>query len=594
MLNFSRSLARPAFGRVGLAACALTALIGLAGCGGSDTGLERIAFATQQPPIKAFQCFRSGLTLLSYFDDGAVEDATQMAEFSSSAPSVVRVTDGNTLTASGEVIPKATLIPVGEVGQRATITATLADARTTVEVVIKPSDLELTPPVPTIAEGTRVILRPTAILGEKGSREAVRARRLISISTSLPNGAQTGGPANLVKIDERGNTTYAIALNNDRPDGASTTVMVTASTVTLSAGQSSACPITDSVQLTVRNEKLQSLTINLPNKRVPENVSQGVSVIGNFSGDYTQNLTSAVELRTADKDVAQFGFHGPNVVTSIPGAAGRSTAIVASFSQGLNSGSPTVQAKERLSVTDEKLVSLAVTVLSKQLDPPVTTPVRVSALPGTGRRFIAIGRFQGGQQGERLLNLTQDVFWSLRDGDKKPDPDVVRISNADGSEGRVIALQENIDPVTVRAQRTQTPASDGPPDSGVMESTTLAFDAMLATLFIQGPDSAIGVGQRVQLLARAKFASGGSQILNGKVIWQSHKPDFAVVSNSPFTPGRLTGIAPGMADITAYYQGATALYSVTVKRNPQPEPQPNPPMCTIPNPLPILGDCLIP
>lgn len=591
MLTISQSIVHCAAARGRQASLIVLIPLALAACGGSDgTGLKRIEFDTERTPVRVFQCFRSSLTVSSFFDDGAVEDATQSAELSSSDPSIVRISDGNSVTPSGTEIPKGTLTPVGEPGESATITATLDDSRTTVDVVIEAGRLQLTPPRPMVAEGTQVALHPTAILGDPGDQNIFLADNLVSYSVGKPDESEAGDTAaaaeDLLTVDDDGN---AIAVDNDLEAGASIPLIVTASTDTFNADRSGACSAgEDSVRLTIRNETLDSLDINLPSSELPENVSQTVSVAGQFTGDHTQDLTAGSTLQTESDTVAQFGIHGQNVVTTLPGAAEQSTNVRATFDRGLDD-STEVQTQAELSVTPETLDSLAI------------QPEDASVLPGTALRYAVIGTFTDESNNSRQFNITRDVFWSLRDSatDEPPNPEVVTISNASGSKGQVTALQDDVDPVMVRAQRTQEPGSDSPPDTALQASTELSFDAVLASLTINGPDNAIGVEQSTQLTVTGNLARGDTQPLTALAVWRSSDPEIAVVSNSPFSPGRLTGISPGSVEITARYDGATALHEITVQSeadtDPDPEPEPNPPMCTIPNPIPLLPlDCLIP
>lgn len=604
-------LLRPALGAL--------LLLALAGCfGSSGTGLTALTFKSQQTPVQALQCLLQSLPVMSHFDDGSVENATQTVEYSSSDPSIVRVSNGDERTPSGILLPKGTITAIGQGGDTAIITAALADRSTTINVVIRAARLQLTPAKPSLAEGTRIALHPTLIIGAPGDQQIARADKLVRYSITNPKTGDTPS-TNLLTIEKKDNNdipvAHAIAGHNDKPDGTTTALQVTASSDSFNADQTGPCAAgTDSIPLTVHNEQLQSLKLDIAKPSVtadnkteyttslPHNVSTAVTVIGQFSNDYQQNLTSLATLTTSDKNVARVGVQGEHLVTTQDNI-GASADITASFDQGLGSGPVTTS--QSLTVSDERLDSLV-----------ISPSPSATILPQTNIAFQAVGTFASPDgKDQRYFKITRSIDWSLTNatGDQ-PDPDQVSIGNDPDAQGVVIVHSGGLDPVTVHAKLAH-PTTTTPVDSAKPVTTKLHFDGQLDALTIDG-STPIGVNQVEQLIATGTLIQGDEQTLTGQVIWSSSDPDVAVVSDSPYSPGRLTPMKTGTAVITARYDNITATFDITVQDQPPPPPDQNPgggdgsdngsspgdnsnpdtppPPCTIPNPLPFGSRCLVP
>jgi hypothetical protein len=146
----------------------MTLAIGLAGCesigDGSTLQSLRIVPAnttTQTRPYedggtyKLFQCLRDEFLLTGTFTDGNVANFNARATWTSSDESVVRVSNGDipaTVVSSGSFVDSAfqtyvpgTMIPVGNVGDTATITATFLGLSASINVVIHKPELKIIP-----------------------------------------------------------------------------------------------------------------------------------------------------------------------------------------------------------------------------------------------------------------------------------------------------------------------------------------------------------------------------------------------------------------------------------------------------------------
>jgi len=101
--------------------------------------------------------------------------------------------------------------------------------------------------------------------------------------------------------------------------------------------------------------------------------------------------------------------------------------------------------------------------------------------------------------------------------------------------------------------------------SNVASGTTTASTAPVASVTVSPATGSIGVGQTLQLTATLKDASGN--ILTGRqVTWSSGAPLLGSVNAS----GLVSGVAAGLAPITATSEGQTGSASITVTVVPPP------------------------
>ncbi len=143
---------------------------GLAGCDiGEGSTIEKLEIVpasdvTQLKPFeigdryKLFECLRDELLVRATFTDGTQANFAARAAWSSSDPSIVQVsdgeipavlstgsTDGSWLVSDTLTYGKGTVIPVGDPGQTAVITATFASLSASIEVEIRKPTLRVVP-----------------------------------------------------------------------------------------------------------------------------------------------------------------------------------------------------------------------------------------------------------------------------------------------------------------------------------------------------------------------------------------------------------------------------------------------------------------
>lgn len=539
-----------------------------------------LMLSAEEDDTRLFQCVFAGLEVDAVFSDGSMEDQTLFASWSSSDPDAVRVSNGADTTPSGSELRKGILQPVGEPGDSAVITVEHEGISVDFEATVEAAELELSPPRLRIARGTEVPLRPTITLGSGDDQSIANASNILSQEIRGPDGDIVSAEDQLLRItDEQ----VAVALDNSRPQGSRVTLALTSSTDMFAADGESRCASgTVQLPMIIRNERLETIEVTFSaSPELPEDASQQVSATGHFSGDFSQDLSELASFEVADTSVASLGSRGGRVVTTLPGSAGETTAIQATFEQQVTAMPPR---------TGEAVLE----VIPATLDTLLVLPEDASTLAGTLLPFTAAGIFLDEDDNQRAYNLTRDVVWALEEAGTgaTPDEEVVSISNEAGTQGLLSSAPDgNPAPLTITALR----------DDGTTATTGLAFDAVPSALDIDGQD-VLGIGQVIALAATAEMAEDVTQNVNPHARWSSSDPEVALALNSPFAPGRIIGRSEGTAVIEARFEGLVASFPVTVQTEPPPEPAPDDPEpdnCTLPNPLPLPpllppDTCLIP
>ncbi|WP_305042088.1 Ig-like domain-containing protein [Geoalkalibacter sp.] len=86
----------------------------------------------------------------------------------------------------------------------------------------------------------------------------------------------------------------------------------------------------------------------------------------------------------------------------------------------------------------------------------------------------------------------------------------------------------------------------------------------LTSLEISAPLARIAQGTSTPLSALGNFSGLFTRDISTEVLWDALDPQVAVVSNSPPTQGRVTGLAPGTAVIRAELDGVAATFQIEV------------------------------
>ncbi len=540
------SALRPVYGPWLAPAAVLVAAL-VSGCDvGNGNTLRSLKIS--DTAINSFQCFNSQLALIGTFDDGGQENDTLRAEWKSSNPNIVRVSNGDEVTPAGLTLPKGILSPVA-LGGPVTISASFVGLSTSVQVNVLPAKLEITPVVHHIAEGTGLQLLATGVLGVPGSQSLLSANNIVLWDVRDVNG-NVITDTNLASISTIG----LLATGNNGLTAGSTIPLKITATTDIAGCNAPLGNVTADV--TIHNESLASLTPAPASLSVAPGTSKVISVTGNFSNGFVQDLTTQIKTQytndTTNVGVGLFGLFGTNVLTAL--TAG-SASLPIKFDQGLSA--PVTTANVALTVSNATLTSLA-------LSP--SSPVYM--LPGTTLAFHSTGTFSDSTTQDMTLNTT----WTTT----PVDTTIATISNTIGSQGVVAAPTTSNGTLTVTATNVRTDSTTTPPTVTTITGTaTLTTTGVsLNSLTVTGPNGetsgnlSVPVGSDVQMNAAGNLLVNGiptgSQDLTRQVVWTSSNESVANVSNSSSLSGQVTGVTPGSAVLTARFGSVTQDFAVTV------------------------------
>jgi uncharacterized protein YjdB len=243
-----------------------------------------------------------------------------------------------------------------------------------------------------------------------------------------------------------------------------------------------------------------------------------------LNNNTTQDVTALVNW-TSDPAIASISTlmsPTPGLATGI--AAGMTT-IRATMQTGGVSGTAT------LTVTPARLVSIAITPANQVLPVGVTFS------------FKAAGTYDDGV----VRDVTDSVQWASSLA-------AVATISANGSGTTVAPGTTNI---------TATLMQGGMPIVGTTQLTVTA--ATLVSIEIAPATSTVIVGGPTQqLVATGRYNNNTNVVLTASVAWNSSAPMTATISNAAGSEGRVTGLVPGTAMITATLAGVTGTATVTV------------------------------
>jgi hypothetical protein len=500
------------FHRRGFHVLGLLATLFLSACGSGGTGdgntLASVAITDtsfQRPTgnFEAFQCFSGQLLLLGTFDDGSFDTTlTSRATWQSSNPAAVQVSNGDLTLTTGESLPSGALVPSslpGAIGQTATITAQFVGLSASVDVIVRPGNIEVSPTRPAIAGGTLLEMFATAILGSS-SIDTPGTNRAIGFNNGV--------------VWESTNTAAATV---DRATGVVTAVAPGQTTIRAIAGIACPTPLDAETVLTVNNETLQSIslqpaTLPFALADIGRNTRAVLFLLGNYTNGFRQDLTRLATLVSdTPTTIAVFSNFllqsqadsGTSVLTASfdPDGAGTLAAVTTPTNATINSN-------KRLAASG------------------LVTPPTATLLAGTFADLDAIGSYvdqNGAAQGSQ--NLYRDVTWAMVPAD-------TAVASVTGI-GRVIASATT----TGMADTTATRLDPILSPTTFTDTTAVRVEpftaASVQSLAVTCPEP-VPAGTAADCTATLTFsaaAGGGTQDVSLFVLWSSSAPAVADVSN---------------------------------------------------------------
>lgn len=266
---------------------------------------------------------------------------------------------------------------------------------------------------------------------------------------------------------------------------------------------------------------LTAIEASVEPSAVPAGTAAQMTVTGNFSGEFTRDITDSAQLASSDPNVA--------TVSTEPGRQGIVTAVAP--------GTVTLTAE-----TEGFSAAVDFTVTDATIDSLSLTPPSVSIPAGTTRSFTAEGTFSDGT----VLDLTSLVEWT------SSDPAVATISNETATKGLATAVAPGTAAITGTFGGV----------SGTAEMTVT--EGALESLEITPVSPDLPDGFSLQFTATAFFSDDTSEDVTAQAIWESSERAVANISNAAGENGLATGESEGTTRISAAFEGMEDTTTLTV------------------------------
>jgi trimeric autotransporter adhesin len=445
------------------------------------------------------------------FDDGTQQNISETTNWTSSSPTIARVSSIGVVTGAGL---GSTTITASSRAVNGTTSATV-DASSVAALNILPAGK--------IANLTNYQMRAVAVFKDGSSLDVTHTPG-ITWSSSNSAVASIGGSTGL-----------ALAIG---PGTA---------TISASLGQSG------STSLTVSDSTIKSLAVGPSNSTIAAGTAQNVIAVGSFSdssGTFQQDISSASAWASDNTGVATVAYaNGLQELTT--GVATGTANISASFADAHGN---LATASAPFNVSNAQLSGISV------------APGTASVTSGGGRQYVATAAFTDGTQ----QDVTMLADWSATNGAvaavssfgyaSAVGPGQTTVSATVNSQTGSSSLLVNpgaLIRIDICAATVSSPLSNCPPLDPVIPPPPISFAK-------QVPYGLIAIGT---------FADGSRQDLTSSVQWSSGSPAVATISNDPGIPGYVTGItgqgvvtglAAGTVNITATAGGVSSVASVIV------------------------------
>ncbi len=493
-------------------------------------------------------------------------------------------TDGSTQSLSSSVIwstSNSALVTISNTGLvtaksngSATIMATSGAITGTspLTVTISLVSISVTPPSPTIAPSTDQQFKATGTFTDGSTQDIT-------------------GTVNWNSSDP----TKATVSNSLPTSGLARGLKSGSSIITASSGSISA-----SATLTVSSVTLTSIRVTPASGTIPLGVVQQFTAQGTFSDGTTQDITNTVSWSSSQPTLVSITVSGaatgrnlgtvnilatsgtitgsttttvnaanlvslsiqPNSMTIADGTTSKLSAI-GLFNDGStrdvstqatwsssNPAAATVQTNGKMTGLNPGLTTVTATLLSQSVSVTVNvtnatvvsisvTPSISSLAPGTQITFVATGQFSDSS----TQIISGDVNWSSSDST------VATVSTTPGTRG----IAETVATGSV----TVTAAFEGVTGSAQLNVT----GANLTGIVISPPTAVLAPASTLQYTAVASFDDGTTQFVSPIVAWSSSDTSLATITSY----GQATGQSPGLATITASYEGLSSSADVLVE-----------------------------
>jgi uncharacterized protein YjdB len=500
------------------------------------------------------------MTATLVLSDGTFMDVTSTAAWRSSDPGVASVAVG-----------RVTAIRDGQAQIQASMSGLTASAQVFVSSMITLRSIEVTPPMTVIAVRTAVRFTATGVYSD-GSRVDLSA--MAQWASSSP-GVASVVPGGVVTAIAEGSSTIRATVGALSGTAFLTVIGARPVALTIQPGAAAAQPGTDVrfiADATFSDGRHQDVTLSA------SWISSDPTVAAVSSPGIVRAARTGRVLITADfagltaTATLSVGTGGLVAIEISPAQVSASVGITLSFrafgmfSDGTwldltnqvtwSSTAPDVVgvAMAGLALTRSPGTALiqarsgnivgnaTVTVLPLRLTSLAITPSQLNLSVGGVGALRAIGTFADGSR----LDLTDSAMWGVSA------PQVAFVANGPGSGGIVTGLALG---------STSVIASWG----GVTATATVVVGAaVLMEIQISPAKLALPVGTSQPLQAIGLYSDGTRRDITLEVFWSVSAGGVAAVSNAAGSQGRVTGLSPGEAMITATSGTVAGVASVSV------------------------------
>jgi hypothetical protein len=266
---------------------------------------------------------------------------------------------------------------------------------------------------------------------------------------------------------------------------------------------------------------LTAIEASVDPSAAPAGTVARMTVIGDFSGDFTRDITDSVLLGSSDPNVATVSMEPGRQGVVTPIAPG--TVTLTAESDGLTD---TVD----FTVTDATIETLSV------------SPPSISVPAGMTRSFIAEGTFSDGT----VMDLTGLAEWTSSDSA------VATISNDTDMPGLATAVAPGAAIITGTFGGVSATAD------------VIVTEGELERLEITPISPDLPDGFSLQFTATAFFSGATSEDVTAQAVWTSSAPAVATISNAAGESGLATAVNVGVTSISAAFEGMEEETALTV------------------------------
>ncbi|WP_061285547.1 beta strand repeat-containing protein [Leptospira interrogans] len=276
--------------------------------------------------------------------------------------------------------------------------------------------------------------------------------------------------------------------------------------------------------LTVIAPSLTSIQIDPTHPSVANGLTQNFTATGVYSDGSNQNLTDSVTWASSNPAVA--------TISNASGTNGKATT--------LQTGSTNISASLGAVTSDPSVLTITNATLTNITIAPTSS---FNIAKGLNQDFVATGYYTDGSS----RDLTTQVTWNSSNAS------VATISNANGTQGRMAAVDTGSTNISASLGGTSSP-----------NTNVTVTSAVLNSIQISPADISVAKGNTKVYTAIGVYSDFSTLDVTSQVTWTSSSVSVATISNASGHEGLATTVGTGTSTITATLGGISNSTSLTV------------------------------